>query len=289
MKNTISKSFRSGPFIFPRRCLIGLLTGLFLAVLLLPANSTGIEKKTGVPKSNGDGASTTPQIDSASPSIKAMVIKISGMAKDELPLISLPSKSPGLTNFIYLSSTPAPQLIIGKDVTAAIKKGESSDNLFIAKGIKELKDVNFIIIRHIEYQGKGRHGFSEHVSFEKELGAFPEYSTPKSVLIGVWDPPSKLMDILPWPKKMAWEITDDNRLSLSASKKWEIKPGGELKLPAVKETVNIRAEFWAPVKLGDQEGALKENIIEKDLGKINFESEITIHFYGKIPVREATR
>jgi hypothetical protein len=217
----------------------------------------------------------------------AFVIELKINATDSLPVQVLNRYVPTLSDEIDLDRKDNNYLNVSNRVFKAIREHVTDPSVKLGKGIDHPEDIKTVLIEFVDFTGYGRNGSSSTVYFSKKLVGFPKHSYADSFDLQIQDSLAKLNEIIPMPKKVTWHITKDGELELRVgSENRTLQAGDIFHFSPVKEKIPIKMSRYKPAKKGNIKDALKEDVVQQDLGIIFFSSGITIHFYGKLPLVE---
>lgn len=210
-------------------------------------------------------------------------------ATDTLPLVMDEAGSPTLADGVWVGDREGKALHILPRTIEAVETGQSDGTVLVAGGVKGFKSIEWALIEVIRYGGAGRGGTTRRVTFAANLPGAPQRRLDKEVKLGIEQPVSALYDVLPWPERLTWEVTPQGRLKVEAdAAKQDLAAGQRGVLPKLTAKLPVRLTEFAPISVGVPVPQDANKTIERDLGTVQFTSEIAVTFVGGLPIEEAT-
>lgn len=171
----------------------------------------------------------------------------------------------------------------------AIRDNKSDHTLKVSDDLTTPEDIEIVLIEYIHFAGEGRNENQTKVYFSRELVDVPEHSYPDTILLQIKDSITKLNEVIPMPQELTWQITEEGELALKGSVEKTLSAGEVFNFTPIKDEIPVNIMRHKPVKKGNVKQALKEKVIQEELGTGTFTSDISIHFYGSIPLVEFER
>lgn len=179
------------------------------------------------------------------------------------------------------------KLLLGPELIAAIKKGLGDHSVLLPEGLTELDDIGAVIVERINYTGQGRGGGFTRIRLAADIPDPPARKTPDKVVIGVDDPTSSLYDVLPWPDKISWHTSGDDKLKVTCGEttvELGVGESGEIASITAEIPVSIEEiDDTAEIPDGDD---VKLPTVKRDLGKVKFTSAISVRYLGRLKITE---
>ncbi len=220
---------------------------------------------------------------------EAVVVELFVKTKDELPFRTLHQAADLFAGRVILMESPAPCVILSDNIVQVLEKGTDDPSVKIFDSIRNVEDIKFILIEHIEYEGIGRTGSFSTVTFARTLPPFPKRQLKEPLTYSAFGEESFPEDTIPWPDSFVWGWTDNNLLELGGAESTVLKSGESFSLPVLNETVSVTMEYYPPEKKGGQKASASDEPALEDLGKVLFQSWITIKNHGVLPIRGEQR
>lgn len=215
------------------------------------------------------------------------VVELTVVTTDELEAAVNYEGNVALSNEFLLGPGDSGPIRLGPEALAAIRAGKGDSTFQIKDGIRELSEIGVIVIERMKYGGEGRDGVIKRVVISKRLEALAR-QTPEEVVLGLDDPMTKLYDVIPWPKKLSWRITRDGKLQAeSDGAQLMLAPGEAGKLASAAAEIHVKLTTYGVMSADD--ASELPPVVEHDLGKVRFTSEISVRFLGRVPMEEHSK
>jgi len=216
-----------------------------------------------------------------------MVIELSIKASDELAMSITVDAGPELSSVVFLDPDDDKQLFMGPELIDAIKNRLVDRTIQMSESIGGIEDIGAVVIERITYAGQGRDGVFKRIRLSADTPNPPAGKTPDKVEIGLHGSLAELYDVLPWPDKVSWTVTDDNKLKVTCGEKTlELAVGESGMLAVIDAEIPVTIEEvddTANIPVGDN---ITLPTVKRDLGKVKFSAAISVRWLGRLKITE---
>lgn len=206
-------------------------------------------------------------------------------ATDELPFRFLSKQIPQMADKEMQTFGEGQNIIISRQMREAIRRGETDGSVILSPGLEFPKDVQFVVLERIRFMGEGRHSQQTRLVYLGSLEEYQARTQPERLDLKVWDSSSRVDEVIPWPKSLTWNLTEEGNLLLKWDEERILSPGQSLDLPAVFASIPVMQEHHVEI-LKSKKDPSPSKIIKTDFGRIRFGSRITIRFLGQCTLSE---
>lgn len=216
-----------------------------------------------------------------------VVIEVSVQVGDELPIAITVDHGLMLADEVIVEPGEGGNLLVGPELAAAIRKGVGDLSVEMPEGVDKLEDIGAVIIERISYTGMGRDGVVRKIRLVASLPDPPGRKTPEKVEIGIDDSNASLYDVIPWPAELSWSLIEGDKLKVvSGETVLELGVGKSGDLPPLAAEIPViieEVDDEANIPDGDD---VKLPTVKRDLGKVKFNSAISVRYLGRLKLAE---
>lgn len=216
---------------------------------------------------------------------EVMAIEILIEATDELPFRVLAKQIPQMADKGMQAFGEGPNIVISREMSEAIRRGETDASVVLSPGLEYPKGVRFAVLERVRFIGEGRHSQQIRLVLLGSLEDFAAQTHPERLDLKIWDSSSRVDEVIPWPKDLTWNLTEEGNLMLKGAEEKILSPGQSLNLPEMVVSIPMTQERHAEILKAEKE-PVPSKIIKTDLGRIKFGSRITVRFLGRRSLSE---
>ena len=213
---------------------------------------------------------------------KPVVVELSVIARDDLPSRKTddPAPTTGYPGWIENN-----KLLLHPEAARQIRWQQPGRSIFFSGEIKALKDVRYVFVERVSYDGTGRSGTFTRFFLSRTFPSFPKFVSPGKVFIGPLADRGRLMRTIPWPPAQ-WRMPASNILEITtrAGVK-QLEPGKEFEI--AERSVEIPMWFvrYKTVPIGNGSQPVQRQ--ESAVGTGRFSAKVTIVFHGALAIEVA--